>query len=159
VNADDLPSAAKTFPVLRWIPWVEPPTAPYKAAGADEETLAKWSPFYLTLQHDPRVLEKRTALYNGIMTGTGSLAKDDRELATSLAPAASTARRCTAFARCSIERPGDRGGAGDRGAGSRHRSLPASRHGALRHRAPAEVGLSADDVSSPSPRRSPGRTG
>jgi hypothetical protein len=27
-----------------------------------EETPAKW-PFYLTLQHDPRVLEKRTALY------------------------------------------------------------------------------------------------
>jgi hypothetical protein len=30
-----------------------------------EETPAKW-PFYLTLQHDPRVLEKRTALYNDI---------------------------------------------------------------------------------------------
>jgi uncharacterized peroxidase-related enzyme len=95
VNADDLPSAAKTFPVLRWIPWVEPPTAPYKAAGADEETPAKWSPFYLTLQHDPRVLEKRTALYNGIMTGTGSLAKDDRELGALATSLATGCEHCT----------------------------------------------------------------
>jgi hypothetical protein len=33
VDTDDLPSTAETFPVLRWIPWGEPPPAPDKAAG------------------------------------------------------------------------------------------------------------------------------
>ena len=89
VSADDraAPAFASTlgaeesaFPVYTWVPAV-PPAAIPGAAGADEKTPAKWSPFYLTLLHDPRVLEERTALYNAIMTGTGSLDRADRELA------------------------------------------------------------------------------
>ncbi|MBB5153735.1 peroxidase-related enzyme [Saccharopolyspora phatthalungensis] len=73
----ELPTPAEAFPVLRWVPWVDPATAPEKSAGADE----KRSPFYLTLLHDPQVLAERTALYNAIMTGTGALDRADRELA------------------------------------------------------------------------------
>jgi uncharacterized peroxidase-related enzyme len=83
-----LPTPAEAFPVLRWVPWVDPVPTPEKSADSDEKTPAKWSPFYLTLLHDPDVLEERTALYNAIMTGTGSLDRADRELAalaTSLA--------------------------------------------------------------------------
>lgn len=75
------------FPQLRWRPWVEPAPVPRQGAGADERTPARWSPFYLTLLHDPAVLAERTALYNAIMTGDGALDRADRELvalATSL---------------------------------------------------------------------------
>jgi uncharacterized peroxidase-related enzyme len=68
------------FPVYIWVPSVQPAAVPAEA-GNEEKTPAKWSPFYLTLLHDPRVLEERTALYNAIMTGTGSLDRADRELA------------------------------------------------------------------------------
>ena len=81
VEVDGLPPASEAFPVLRWVPWVAPPAPPERAAGADAKTPAKWSPFYLTLAHDPVVLAERTALYNAIMTGPGSLARADRELA------------------------------------------------------------------------------
>ncbi|MCI2423351.1 peroxidase-related enzyme [Saccharopolyspora sp. K220] len=77
----ELPSPAEAFPVLRWVPWVDPVPEPEKPAGADEKTPAKWSPFYLTLLHDPLVLAERTALYDAIMTGAGSLDRADRELA------------------------------------------------------------------------------
>ncbi|MFC5833317.1 peroxidase-related enzyme [Nonomuraea insulae] len=76
-----LPQASERFPVLTWHPWVEAAAPPAKEAGADDKTPAKWSPFYLTLLHDPAVLAERTALYNAIMTGTGSLGRADRELA------------------------------------------------------------------------------
>jgi uncharacterized peroxidase-related enzyme len=78
VEIGGLPPAAETFPVLRWVPWVDPPPAPELADG---KTPAKWSPFYLTLAHDPLVLGERTALYNAIMTGPGALPRADRELA------------------------------------------------------------------------------
>jgi cysteine synthase A len=78
VDIGGLLPAAETFPVLRWVPWVDPPPAPELADG---KTPAKWSPFYLTLAHDPLVLGERTALYNAIMTGPGALPREDRELA------------------------------------------------------------------------------
>ncbi|GLY03797.1 peroxidase-related enzyme [Actinoplanes sp. NBRC 101535] len=73
------------FPVYRWDPWVPPARVPGVEPGSDSRTPAKWSPFYLTLLHDPAVLAERTALYNAIMTGSpgvaGALGRADRELA------------------------------------------------------------------------------
>ena len=86
-RSDALPGFASTlgpeetaFPVYTWLPSV-PPAAVPADTGSDEKTPAKWSPFYLTLLHDPLVLGERTALYNAIMTGTGALDRADRELA------------------------------------------------------------------------------
>nr|WP_269327650.1 peroxidase-related enzyme [Kineosporia mesophila] len=73
------------FPVYRWDPWVPPARVPGVEPGADSRTPAQWSPFYLTLLHDPAVLAERTALYNAIMTGSphqaGTLDRAHRELA------------------------------------------------------------------------------
>jgi len=82
-----LAPGADRFPVLDWSPWVEPAAVPAAAPGSDARTPARWSPFYLTLLHDPAVLAARTELYNAIMTGPGALDRADRELvalATSL---------------------------------------------------------------------------
>ena len=76
-----LPTPSVRFPTYRWRPFVDAPAPPEKKAGADARTPKKWSPFYLTLLHDPRVLGERTALYDAIMTGTGKLDRADRELA------------------------------------------------------------------------------
>jgi uncharacterized peroxidase-related enzyme len=75
-----LDAEATTFPAYAWQPSVQPAEVP-AAMGDAAKAPAKWSPFYLTLLHDPLVLEERTALYNAIMTGTGSLDRADRELA------------------------------------------------------------------------------
>jgi uncharacterized peroxidase-related enzyme len=75
-----LDAEATTFPAYAWKPSVQPAEVP-AVAGDAAKTPAKWSPFYLTLLHDPLVLEERTALYNAIMTGAGSLDRADRELA------------------------------------------------------------------------------
>ena len=77
----ELPTPSERFPVYRWRPWVDAPPPPSKEAGADARTPKKWSPFYLTLLHDPVVLGERTALYDAIMTGSGTLDRADRELA------------------------------------------------------------------------------
>ncbi|GAA0512103.1 hypothetical protein GCM10011581_02420 [Saccharopolyspora subtropica] len=74
-----LPSPAEAFPVLRWIPRVEPVADP---AGSDEK-----NPANLALRHDPDVLERQTALYNAVLMSPGHLSRADRELvalATSL---------------------------------------------------------------------------
>jgi uncharacterized peroxidase-related enzyme len=78
---DDLPAAGAVFPTYTWRPWVDPAPVPPVEAGGDTRTPKKWSPFYLTLLHDPAVLGERTALYDAIMTGTGALGRADRELA------------------------------------------------------------------------------
>ncbi|MGP4021282.1 peroxidase-related enzyme [Saccharopolyspora sp. 5N708] len=65
----ELPAPAEAFPVLRWVPWVEPD----ESAGADS------SPLHQTLSHDPLVLAQRSALHDAIMAG--SLDRADRELA------------------------------------------------------------------------------
>ncbi|WP_275888620.1 pyridoxal-phosphate dependent enzyme [Aeromicrobium sp. YIM 150415] len=77
----EVPDPAERFPTYRWHPWVDAPAPPEKEAGADSRTPRKWSPFYLTLLHDPEVLGERTALYDAIMTGSGALGRADRELA------------------------------------------------------------------------------
>ena len=81
IESHELPDAATRFPTLDWLPSVEPAAQPATPAGADDRTPHVWSPFYLTLLHDPEVLAQRTALYNTIMTGAGELDRADRELA------------------------------------------------------------------------------
>jgi uncharacterized peroxidase-related enzyme len=79
------------FPALRWQPWLEPPPPPDIQPGSTAKTPGKWSPFYLTLLHEPRTLAERTQLYNAIMSGPGALGRVERELA---ALAVSVANGC-----------------------------------------------------------------
>jgi AhpD family alkylhydroperoxidase len=77
----NLPPPDDRFPSLDWVPSVTPAPRPATPAGTNDATHHIWSPFYLTLLHDPVVLAERTALYNEIMTGAGALPRADRELA------------------------------------------------------------------------------
>lgn len=86
--------STQTFPALRWQAWLEPPEAPATEAGADAKTPSKWSPFYLTLLHDPDTLAERTALYNAIMTGEGALSRPERELAALAVSVSNGCRYC-----------------------------------------------------------------
>ena len=91
-----LPTADEQFPALDWVPSVRPAPVPDTPAGADLRTPHVWSPFYLTLLHDPTVLGHRTALYNAIMTGVGALDRVDRELAALATSLATGCRYCSA---------------------------------------------------------------
>lgn len=89
-------AAGFTTAVLTWSPWVEPLTLD----TADETQLkvldesgpiARKSPYYLTLIHQPDLLRHRSAAYNAIMYAPEGLAHGDRELA---AAAASRLNEC-----------------------------------------------------------------
>ncbi len=86
--------STQAFPVLRWQAWLEPPELPETPAGADAKTPSAWSPFYLTLLHDPDTLAERTALYNAVMTGKGALPRSERELAALAVSVTNGCRYC-----------------------------------------------------------------
>jgi uncharacterized peroxidase-related enzyme len=82
------------FATLRWQPWLPTPQTPATADGSDARTPHTWSPFYLTLLHDPEPLAERTVLYDAVMTGKGPLPRPDRELAALAVSVTNGCRYC-----------------------------------------------------------------
>ncbi len=76
-----------TLAPLDWAAWL--PTVDIAHASAEQlavldesNAVARTSPYYLTLVHNPAVLRQRSKLFNAIMYGPGGLARAERELAT-----------------------------------------------------------------------------
>lgn len=83
------PPAARGFTLeplewASWLPTVDPAKAsPEQLAVLDESNAsARHSPYYLTLIHEPAVLQQRSRLFNAIMYRPGGLPRAERELTT-----------------------------------------------------------------------------
>jgi CMD domain protein len=76
-----------TLEPLEWAAWL--PTIDPTQASAEQLAVldasnasARTSPYYLTLLHDPAVLQQRSKLFNAIMYRPGGLPRAERELTT-----------------------------------------------------------------------------
>lgn len=74
-----------TNETLQWRSWLQPlqvqDATPEQLAVLDEShAQARTSDYYLTLVHQPRMLQHRSTAYNAIMYAQGGLARAEREL-------------------------------------------------------------------------------
>lgn len=74
-----------TNETLEWRSWLQPlqvqDATPEQLAVLDEShAQARTSDYYLTLVHQPRMLQHRSTAYNAIMYAQGGLARAEREL-------------------------------------------------------------------------------
>lgn len=74
-----------TNEVLGWKPWLDTVTfasaSPEQVAALDEMSpVAKNSPYFLLLAHQPEILKQRSIAFNAIMFAPGGLPRAEREL-------------------------------------------------------------------------------
>ena len=83
--SDTLTINGFTNAVLGWTPWLDTvdyvTATPEQVAAVDEmSAVAKHSPYFLLLAHQPEMLKQRSIAFNAIMFAPGGLPRAEREL-------------------------------------------------------------------------------
>jgi uncharacterized peroxidase-related enzyme len=89
-----------TNEVLNWAPWldtVEFATASREQVAALEEMspVAKNSPYFLLLAHQPEILKQRSIAFNAIMFAPGGMPRAERELGATVESVVNGCTYCT----------------------------------------------------------------